>query len=68
MRNDIEGAVERGRRATKAIDEKVEVLDQYRPIWVIYDHWLNMIPSIWLIMTVLQMLFLLFINRNQNDR
>ena len=30
----IEGAVESGRRAAKAIDEKVEVLDQYRPIWI----------------------------------
>jgi len=26
--------VESGRRAAKAIDEKVEVLDQYRPIWI----------------------------------
>ena len=30
----IEGAVESGRRAAKAIDEKVEVLDQNRPIWI----------------------------------
>jgi uncharacterized protein with NAD-binding domain and iron-sulfur cluster len=31
----IEGAVESGRRAAKAIDGRVEVLDQYRPIWII---------------------------------
>ncbi len=30
----IEGAVESGRRAAKAIDGKVEVLDQYRPLWI----------------------------------
>lgn len=30
----IEGAVESGRRAAKAIDERVEVLDQYRPKWI----------------------------------
>lgn len=30
----IEGAVESGRRAAKAIDERVEVLDQYRPMWI----------------------------------
>jgi protoporphyrinogen oxidase len=30
----IEGAVESGRRAAKAIDNRVEVLDQYRPIWI----------------------------------
>jgi len=29
----IEGAVESGRRAAKAIDDKVEVLDQFRPLW-----------------------------------
>lgn len=30
----IEGAVESGRRAAKAIDERVEVLDQYQPLWI----------------------------------
>ncbi|MBK5273745.1 MAG: FAD-dependent oxidoreductase [Desulfuromonadales bacterium] len=30
----IEGAVESGRRAAKAIDDRVEVLDQYQPIWI----------------------------------
>jgi uncharacterized protein with NAD-binding domain and iron-sulfur cluster len=30
----IEGAVESGRRAAKMIDERVNVLDQYRPIWI----------------------------------
>jgi hypothetical protein len=30
----IEGAVESGRRAAKAIDNRVEVLDQYRPLWI----------------------------------
>ena len=30
----IEGAVESGRRAAKAIDGKVDVLDQYRPLWI----------------------------------
>jgi len=30
----IEGAVESGRRAAKAIDDRVEVLDQYRPMWI----------------------------------
>ena len=30
----IEGAVESGRRAAKAIDGRVEVLDQYRPLWI----------------------------------
>jgi uncharacterized protein with NAD-binding domain and iron-sulfur cluster len=30
----IEGAVESGRRAAKAIDDRVEVLEQYRPIWI----------------------------------
>lgn len=30
----IEGAVESGRRAAKAIDDRVEVLDQYRPLWI----------------------------------
>ena len=29
----IEGAVESGRRAAKAIDGQVEVLDQYQPVW-----------------------------------
>ena len=29
----IEGAVESGRRAAKAIDDQVEVLDQYQPVW-----------------------------------
>ena len=29
----IEGAVESGRRAAKAIDDRVEVLDQYLPAW-----------------------------------
>ncbi len=30
----IEGAVESGRRAAKAIDDQVEVLDQYQPLWI----------------------------------
>ncbi|HBC88419.1 MAG TPA: hypothetical protein DCZ94_15830 [Lentisphaeria bacterium] len=30
----IEGAVESGRRAAKAIDGRVEVIDQYRPVWI----------------------------------
>lgn len=30
----IEGAVESGRRAAKAIDDRVEVLDQYQPAWI----------------------------------
>ncbi|MFO7830553.1 MAG: FAD-dependent oxidoreductase [Desulfuromonadaceae bacterium] len=30
----IEGAVESGRRAAKAIDDRVAVLDQIRPLWV----------------------------------
>lgn len=30
----IEGAVESGRRAAKAIDDRVAVIDQYRPIWI----------------------------------
>ena len=30
----IEGAVESGRRATKAIDSRVEVKEQYRPFWL----------------------------------
>jgi uncharacterized protein with NAD-binding domain and iron-sulfur cluster len=30
----IEGAVESGRRAAKAIDNRVEVLDQYRSLWI----------------------------------
>jgi uncharacterized protein with NAD-binding domain and iron-sulfur cluster len=30
----IEGAVESGRRAAKAIDKRVNVLDQYRPRWI----------------------------------
>ena len=30
----IEGAVESGRRAAKAIDDRFEVLDQYQPIWI----------------------------------
>ena len=30
----IEGAVESGRRAAKAIDDRVVVLDQYRPLWI----------------------------------
>jgi hypothetical protein len=30
----IEGAVESGRRAAKAIDDRVEVLDQYQPKWI----------------------------------
>jgi uncharacterized protein with NAD-binding domain and iron-sulfur cluster len=30
----IEGAVESGRRAAKAIDDRVEVLDQHRPLWI----------------------------------
>ncbi len=30
----IEGAVESGRRAAKAIDPRVDVLDQYKPWWV----------------------------------
>lgn len=30
----IEGAVESGRRAAKAIDDRVKVLDQYQPIWI----------------------------------
>ncbi|MFA5263880.1 MAG: FAD-dependent oxidoreductase, partial [Opitutaceae bacterium] len=30
----IEGAVESGRRAAKAIDGRVNVLDQYCPMWI----------------------------------
>lgn len=30
----IEGAVESGRRAAKAIDDRVAVLDQTRPLWI----------------------------------
>lgn len=30
----IEGAVESGRRAAKAIDDRVKVLDQYQPPWI----------------------------------
>jgi hypothetical protein len=30
----IEGAVESGRRAAKAIDDRVKVLDQYQPLWI----------------------------------
>jgi uncharacterized protein with NAD-binding domain and iron-sulfur cluster len=30
----IEGAVESGRRAAKAIDGRVKVLDQYLPPWI----------------------------------
>jgi hypothetical protein len=30
----IEGAVESGRRAAKAIDRRVKVIDQYRPLWI----------------------------------
>ena len=30
----IEGAVESGRRAAKAIDDRVTVLDQFRPLWI----------------------------------
>ena len=30
----IEGAVESGRRAAKAIDDRVAVLDQVRPLWI----------------------------------
>lgn len=30
----IEGAVESGRRAAKAIEDRVKVLDQYRPGWI----------------------------------
>lgn len=30
----IEGAVESGRRAAKAIDDRVKVLDQYQPGWI----------------------------------
>jgi hypothetical protein len=30
----IEGAVESGRRAAKAIDNRVKVMDQYRPAWI----------------------------------
>jgi len=30
----IEGAVESGRRAAKAIDDRVQVLDQYKPQWI----------------------------------
>lgn len=30
----IEGAVESGRRAAKAIDDRVEVLDQHLPLWI----------------------------------
>lgn len=30
----IEGAVESGRRAAKAIDARVEILDQHRPLWI----------------------------------
>ena len=30
----IEGAVESGRRAAKAIDRRVAVLDQVRPLWI----------------------------------
>ncbi|MDQ7827085.1 MAG: FAD-dependent oxidoreductase [Candidatus Eremiobacteraeota bacterium] len=30
----IEGAVESGRRAAKAIDDRVEVIDQYQPLWI----------------------------------
>lgn len=30
----IEGAVESGRRAAKAIDDRVAVLDQNRPLWI----------------------------------
>ena len=30
----IEGAVESGRRAAKAIDDQVEVMDQYQPGWI----------------------------------
>jgi len=30
----IEGAVESGRRAAKAIDDRVKILDQYVPLWI----------------------------------
>jgi hypothetical protein len=30
----IEGAVESGRRAAKAIDDRVQVLEQYKPQWI----------------------------------
>jgi hypothetical protein len=30
----IEGAVESGRRAAQAIDDRVEVIDQYQPAWI----------------------------------
>jgi hypothetical protein len=30
----IEGAVESGRRAARAVDGRVNVLDQYRPLWI----------------------------------
>jgi len=39
----IEGAVESGRRAAKAIDDRVAVLDQHRPFWFI---WLSKIDDI----------------------
>lgn len=40
----IEGAVESGRRAARAIDERITVIDQYKPDWIIglsrIDDWL----------------------------
>jgi uncharacterized protein with NAD-binding domain and iron-sulfur cluster len=37
----IEGAVESGRRAAKAVDGRVEVLDQYLPVWFKVLSWID---------------------------
>jgi uncharacterized protein with NAD-binding domain and iron-sulfur cluster len=57
----IEGAVESGRRAAKAIDDRVEVLDQYRPLWI---RCLSRIDDVFYSMKapqVIDLIFLLFV-------
>jgi hypothetical protein len=64
----IEGAVESGRRAAKAIDSRVVVLDQYRPRWIRIatklDDWLYAIRApqivdlfLWLLLIASGVLF-----------
>ncbi len=53
---------------TPALERQAELNLAIPEKWDKYDHRLNMTCFIWLIMTALQMLFLLFIHRNLNDR
>jgi hypothetical protein len=57
----IEGAVESGRRAAKAIDDRVPVLDQYRPGWIRFLSNIDDILYRIKLPQVLDSLFLLFI-------